>query len=101
MTMVGRKNGLVRAFAGVSLSSEARSENDYYPTPPVATFALAQHHPLPRRIYEPAAGRGWMSETLREMGHDVAASDLFEYSEPLGPVEFGVDFLRLSQGSTS
>jgi len=71
-----------------------RKKNDYYPTPPFATYALLHSTYVPRRVIEPAAGRGWMARELADSGREVVASDLFEYKVPLFPVQFGVDFLK-------
>jgi len=37
---------------------------------------------LPKRIWEPAAGRGAIAKVLRAHGHEVVASDLIDYGEP-------------------
>jgi hypothetical protein len=73
---------------------------DLYETPSVATEALLEVEvTLPRRIWEPAAGRGAIAKVLREHGHDVVATDLVDYGVhgQLG----GRDFLmesRLPEG---
>lgn len=80
-------------YVGVNQNSEHRRENDHYPTPPVATFALLQSVDVPDTIWEPAAGRGWMSRELQRCGKRVYSSDLFEYNDPLVNVDYGLDFL--------
>ncbi len=67
--------------------------NEYYPTPPIATLALLKNHPVPKRLWEPAAGRGHISKELIRNGHIVHSSDLFAYDDPLVPIETGVNFL--------
>ena len=57
---------------------------DFFPTPPWATRALCQHvlarQPLDvLTCWEPAAGRGHMSEVLREYFKTVHGSDVFDY----------------------
>jgi hypothetical protein len=53
-----------------------------YETPRVATEALLEVEvTLPRRIWEPAAGRGAIAKVLREHGHEVVATDLADYGE--------------------
>lgn len=74
-------------------SSETRSENDYYPTPAIATLTLLMNHPVPLRILEPAAGEGYISKELIRNGHEVISSDLYEYENPLVDINFGIDFL--------
>lgn len=60
-----------------------RASNDHYPTPPCATYALHVMEDLPTRLYEPAAGRGWMVNELVRCGHDVIASDIADYDNKL------------------
>lgn len=57
--------------------------NDFYETPPEAVHALLKVETLPRVIWEPAAGRGAIVNVLRSYGHEVIASDLVDYGEPL------------------
>jgi hypothetical protein len=53
-----------------------------YETPPVAVRALLRVEQLPRRIWEPAAGRGAIVNALRAAGHEVLASDIADYGDP-------------------
>ena len=55
---------------------------DLYETPPVAVRALLRVEQLPRRIWEPAAGRGAIVNVLRAAGHEVLASDISDYGDP-------------------
>jgi hypothetical protein len=63
---------------------------DLYETPPVALKALLAVEGLPRRIWEPAAGRGAIVEVLASRGYDVVASDIADYGYNL---DFRRDFL--------
>lgn len=69
------------------------SKRDYFPTPPIATYSLIKNYSLPKRILEPAAGRGWISAELIRNGYDVKSKDLFAYDDPLVPIQTGEDFL--------
>ena len=62
-----------------------RVESDYYPTPPEVTQALCDtlHLPKGTKIWEPAAGEGYMVDVLKHNGYDVTATD----------IQSGVDFL--------
>jgi hypothetical protein len=71
-----------------------RKANDYYPTPPIATYCLLKSWQIPYRVWEPAAGRGHLSAELGRNGHSVVSTDLFEYEDPLLHIITGVDFLR-------
>jgi hypothetical protein len=68
---------------GAERRDRGGQDADYYPTPPWATRALLgllddQYGPL-GRVWEPACGGGHMAEVLREAGHDVLATDLFDH----------------------
>jgi hypothetical protein len=62
---------------------------DCYTTPDVAVQALLRVEKIPHQVWEPAAGHGAIVRVLRDRGHDVAASDIFDY----GGLDFVGDFL--------
>ena len=64
---------------------------DLYETPPGAVRALLGAEHLPHGIWGPAAGRGAIVNVLREAGHAVVASDIFDYGFHL---HFVGDFLE-------
>ena len=68
---------------------------DLYSTPACAIEALLRVEKLPHRIWEPAAGRGAIANVLREHGHFVIASDLYDWNCPAS--EGGVDFLKTTK----
>ena len=53
--------------------------HDLYETPECATKALLANVRLPRKIWEPACGRGAISRVLKDAGHEVYSSDLIDY----------------------
>src|SRR6516165_7665662 len=63
---------------------------DLYETPLIAVEPLLAVEKLPHWIWEPAAGRGAIVKVLRDRGHAVIASDIFDYGFPL---HFVGDFL--------
>ena len=67
---------------------------DLYETSPIAIAALRAVEKLPHWIWEPAAGRGAIVNVLRDRGHAVIASDIFDYGFPL---HFVADFLLQSK----
>lgn len=78
-------------------------KDDLYETPPVATKALLRHVELPEVVWEPACGRGSMSNVLVDAGHIVHATDLVDY----GCIDYGcfrhqsrVDFLMERRAPT-
>ncbi|YBV97546.1 SAM-dependent methyltransferase [Phyllobacteriaceae bacterium JZ32] len=71
---------------------EPANSLDYFPTPPWATRAFAEHvmpviMPLPDRFacsaYDPACGEGHMSGVLEEYFGQTHASDVFDYGQPV------------------
>lgn len=63
-----------------------REKDDFYPTPPEPTRALLKAEasrlsdfPV---IWEPSCGDGAMAREMRDMGHDVVASDLVDRGWP-------------------
>lgn len=64
---------------------------DLYETPACAVEALLRVEALPRRLWEPAAGRGAIVRVLRAAGHEVLASDIVGRDFEL---DFVQDFLR-------
>jgi len=76
-------------------SNKDRENNDFYPTPPIATLSLLKNHDVPLSLWEPAAGKGHITKELKRNGHEVFSSDLYEYENPLVPdIATGVDFLK-------
>jgi hypothetical protein len=68
--------------------------DDLYETPASAVHALLRAEALPRRIWEPACGRGAIVNLLRTAGHDVVATDLVDYGVPITPPGYyRIDFL--------
>lgn len=89
---------LLKAYSGAKKNSPDRKENDFYPTPPVATFALMRKFFIPYEVHEPAAGRGHISHELQREGlHRVVSTDLYAYENTLVPVQTPHDFLELKQ----
>jgi hypothetical protein len=58
---------------------EVRGELQLYPTPAPLTKALLQVEPLPRYLWDPAAGMGHMTAVLSQAGHVVLATDIYDY----------------------
>lgn len=75
------------ARAVMASRAEPDDSLDYFPTPPWATRALAEHA-LPElgqslkrmMVREPACGEGHMAEVLGEYAFQVWATDVFDYS---------------------
>lgn len=86
----------------ISTNSETRKKNDYYPTAPLATMCLLREYGkyIKSPVWEPAAGRGWISEVLQDNGYQVTSTDLYEY-DSFVPVEFGIDYLEATSDCRS
>jgi len=67
---------------------------DLYETPAVAVNALLRVESIPRRVWEPAAGRGAITRVLQAVGRKVISSDIFQYDFDL---DFVGDFLEQKQ----
>lgn len=79
----------------IKSTSKDRNENDYYPTPPIATQALLSRFgdKMPNTVWEPAAGRGWISRELVNSGRKCISTDLYSYDNPFVNITSGVDYL--------
>jgi hypothetical protein len=76
------------------VGKNTRKTNDFYPTPPIATYCLVKNHDVPKTILEPAAGKGWISYELEKNGISTVSKDLYPYEDTLLDVEVGEDFLE-------
>lgn len=84
------------SHAVMSQRFEPSGSLDDFPTPPWATRALLEYVLKPSELkkyscWEPACGRGYMSETLKEYFESVCASDVFDYGYGDSSV---LDFLK-------
>ena len=89
-------------YVGVNKKDEKRRDNDFYPTPPLATYILHKYYDLPKNIVEPCAGRGNISVELERCGYNVKSFDLNEYDDLLTSVTTNQDvmFLPKQEGYT-
>jgi hypothetical protein len=83
-----RQRGIV---TGVGMDPYAERGVDLYETPAGATRALLDVESFDGAIWEPANGRGAISNVLRAAGYRVIATDLVDYGCP--DATGGVDFL--------
>lgn len=84
-------------YVGVDKTNPERHTGDFYPTPPLATFILAEKmgERMPGIIIEPCAGRGHISAELIRSGRQVVSYDLNTYDDCLVPVHSPVDATTL------
>ena len=80
---------IARKIAGDN-SSQGRVFADFYPTPPTATEALLKHEKFEGSIWEPACGKGDISEVLIKAGYEVRSTDINDYGYGVS----GIDFLN-------
>lgn len=89
---------LTDIYVGVKKDDPNRRKNDFYPTPPLATYVLCKYARPPRKLIEPCAGRGHISRELQRMGHEVTSYDLNAYDNSLiENIETGVDALTMER----
>ena len=82
---------------GCERASFAERGADLYETPPAAVRALLAVEELPRRIWEPCAGRGAIVRELIDAGHRVTASDLHSWPDADPGIMGGRDFFRIDR----
>lgn len=85
-----------RARSIVGDSGGNRAEHDFYPTPPEATLALLSKVRFEGRIWEPACGRGDISEVLIKQGYSVVSTDLIDRGYGYGGIDFLTNWSRLA-----
>jgi hypothetical protein len=76
--------------AQVGSHTYAERAADCYETPTCAVEALLRVEQLPHAIWEPACGSGNIARVLEAAGHEVIATDLYDY----GYGKPGIDFLN-------
>ena len=69
---------------------ENRQKDDFYPTPPEATYSLLDREQFIGNIWECACGDGAISKILEEKKYNVYSSDLIDR----GYGDTGIDFLK-------
>lgn len=72
-------------------SGYARVEHDAYWTPAWCTEALLDAIPKPSRVWEPACGKGNITQVLRARGVETIESDLIDHT---GSLPRQLDFLK-------
>lgn len=67
-----------------------RREDDYYPTPPNATYALLAHLSIPKNIilWESFCGHGAISKILEKVHSNVYSTELYPDRYGIGGVDF-------------
>ena len=88
------------SHAVMSQRFESHENLDDFPTPHWATRALLEYVLKPNELkqqscWEPACGRGYMSETLKEYFGSVCSSDIFDYGYKNSST---IDFLKKNPG---
>lgn len=79
-----------------------REEADFYPTPPIAVYALLKSlDRVPTNVWEPACGQGHMVRELTRNGINVVGTDIAEYGTN-SPFSFAgkMDFLSAQKPPT-
>ena len=90
-------NNLTDIYVGVKKNDPNRKKNDFYPTPPLATYVLCKYGNPPQNLIEPCAGRGNITRELVRNGHNVISYDLNDYSDKLVPIKTTVDAMELQK----
>lgn len=69
------KHHAIRTIVG---ARNNRVENDFYPTPEIATVLLLENEKFEGEIWEPACGDGAMSTVIERYGYPVKSTDLID-----------------------
>lgn len=81
----------IYATLGASNHTDAeREDNDFYATEPKVLILLLERETFDDLIWEPACGKGHLSEVLKQSGYIVKSTDLVDR----GYGKSGVDFLK-------
>lgn len=81
----------IYATLGASNHTDAeREDNDFYATEPKALTLLLERETFDDFVWEPACGKGHLSEVLKQSGYIVKSTDLVDRGYGKG----GVDFLK-------
>ena len=78
----------IKQLVGSQMGDGNRQENDFYPTPSIVTQSLLEVEDFNGSIWEPACGKGDMSEVLSEQGLDVLSTDLIDRGYGQGNIDF-------------
>jgi hypothetical protein len=88
-----RRIAAKRDKAMLGESGYDRIDADYYPTPPENVDCLLQYIIPVGKIWEPACGKGDISERLMDFGYETWSSDLYDH----GYGTWDMDFLAQMQ----
>lgn len=77
---------------GIIPDAVNREKDDFYPTPPRATYALLGVERFWGAIWEPACGDGAISKVLEGAGHKVYFTDLIDRGYGEGNRDFLLDY---------
>lgn len=80
------------ATIGFMDKRDPKNIGDYYPTPPIATFALLHNHDFRYKIWEPAAGKGHILDEIKRLGYECIGTDLYDRGRD--DITSDVDFLK-------
>ena len=78
----------LQRLIGKEIEIGQRQEDDFYPTHPIVTRSLLERENLSGSIWEPACGKGDMSDVLIQNGLDVLSTDLIDRGYGEGNVDF-------------
>lgn len=88
----GNKNSVFKTLGASNHTDKERQVDDFYATSPIAIDVLLNDGGVKfsPKVWEPAAGRGHLSERLKEYGYEVYSTDLVYRGYGQG----GIDFLK-------
>jgi len=80
--------GGIRTLGSSIHTGDPRATDDFYATPPRATHLLTELECFTNPIWEPACGKGHISEPLKSYGYEVYSTDLIDRGYGDGVLDF-------------
>lgn len=88
----GNSKSIYTTLGASNHSESDREDNDFYATEPKALELLLEKETFDDFVWEPACGKGHLSEVLKKHGYIVKSTDLIDRGYGIG----GIDFLSIT-----
>lgn len=75
---IGNGNSIFKSLGASNHTDKDRQSEDFYATDPIAAELLCDVEEFSPNIWEPACGKGHLSEVLKRRGYNVRSTDLVD-----------------------
>lgn len=72
----------------IGFNTAERPKGDFYATPKIAITKLLDYEKFGKVIWEPACGKGDISEVLKQYKYDVISTDLYDWGYGTSGIDF-------------